>query len=134
MPFLEPPPPGFHGAAAAMEKLEPKALVSLVTSCVLAGNQPDAMVYAMGTEELGGLVNALRFVFKTATKGNVSAVEFGDALAGAGVESERATALQAVWEKKGAKVVGAYTSSALALPELSQFDWKLGVSLASSDW
>ena len=134
MPFLQPPPPGFHGAAAAMEKLEPKALASLVTSCVLARAPPDAAAYAMGAEELGGLVNALKFVFKTATKGNVPAVEFGDALTGAGVESERAQALQAVWEKKGAKAVAAYEGGAVALPELTQFDWKLGVSMASSDW
>jgi hypothetical protein len=134
MPFLQPAPPGFHGAAAAMEKLEPKALASLVTSCVLGDNQADTTTYAMDAGELGGLVNALKFMFKTATKENVSAVEFGDGLTGAGVESGRAAALQAVWEKKGAKVVGAYTSGALKLPELSQFDWKLGVSMASSNW
>lgn len=51
----------------------------------------------------------------------------------AGVDSERAAALAAVFESKRGAATAAHRKG-LALPELSQFDWKLGVSMASSDW
>ena len=133
MPFMRPPPPGFHGAAAAMEKLEPKALVALVNNCVLQATPPDTLLYPMGREELGGLVNGLKFVFRTATKEGVDADDFAAALSEAGVGDARVAALRSVWEKKGSKATAAYSSGALALPQLAAFDWKLGVSMASSD-
>ena len=130
---MRPPPPGFHGAAAAMEKLEPKALVALVNNCVLQSTPPDTLLYPMGREELGGLVNGLKFVFRTATKEGVDADDFAAALSEAGVGDARVAALRSVWEKKGSKATAAYSSGALALPQLAAFDWKLGVSMASSD-
>ena len=130
---MRPPPPGFHGAAAAMEKLEPKALVALVNNCVLQATPPDTLLYPMGREELGGLVNGLKFVFRTATKEGVDADDFAAALSEAGVGDARVAALRSVWEKKGSKATAAYSSGALALPQLAAFDWKLGVSMASSD-
>lgn len=131
--WAQPAPPGFHGAAAAMGKLEPKVLTSLVKSCVLGGSQADPSAYALGAHELQGVVNALTFVFRTATKGEVSQENFQAWLAGEGVDSERATALAAVFEQKRAATTATYRKG-LTVPELSQFDWKLGVSMASSDW
>ena len=131
--WMRPPPPGFHGAAAAMAKMEPKALTSLVKSCVLGDSQPDPVAYAMGKEELGGAVNALKFAFRTAIKAEVAEADFASGMSDAGVDSERAAALAAVFESKRGAATAAHRKG-LALPELSQFDWKLGVSMASSDW
>ena len=131
--WAQAPPPGFHGAAAAMGGIEVKALTSLVKSCVLGESKPDAGAYSLGAAELGGVVNALKFVFRTATKGEVSQEDFQAWLAQEGVDSERATALASVFEQKRGAAVAAYRKG-VAMPELSRFDWKLGVSMASSDW
>ena len=127
------PPPGFYGAAEAMGKIEVKALTSLVKSCVLGDSQPDARTYSLGAAEFDGVMNALTFVFRLAIKGEVAQEDFQAWLAREGVDSERAGALASVFEQKRGAATAAYRTS-LAMPELSQFDWKLGVSMASSDW
>lgn len=131
--WAQAPPPGFHGAAVVMGKMEVKALASLVKSCVLGDSQPDARAYSLEAAEVEGAVNALTFAFRTAIKGEVSQEDFQAWLSQEGVDGERAAALAGVLEQKRGAATAAYRKN-LAMPELSQFDWKLGVSMASSDW
>ena len=132
--FLEPPPPGFHGAVAAMEALEPEVLQALVANSVLSDKAADPAEYGgIDASTLGGLLNALKYVFKVGAKDGVDVDGFRHGLVGAGLGGARVDALAAAWERKGAKACAAFASAAMSIPQLAGFDWKLGVSLSSSE-
>lgn len=132
MPFLSPPPPGFHGAVAAMETMEPQTLQQLVASCILKNDVADPVRFALGAADLESVVNFLKYAFHVAAKESVDVEGFTAGLRGTGLGATWVSALEAAWAKKGAKASAAFSSATLSLPQLTSIDWKLGVSLGSS--